>query len=99
MRIVLNELATVNFKWFKIGIQLGLPRHVLKQFEKEDDPLSAVIDWWLNGNADPDVSISWSSIVEALRSKSVAEPGLATEINEERCLQSITTGWTQPTNV
>ena len=83
LRKIINELATVDYKWFKIGIQLGLPRHVLKRFEKDDDPLSAVIDSWLNGNADPDIPISWSSIVDALKAKSVAEAGLAAEISEE----------------
>ena len=89
MRTVCNELGTVKFKWFKIGVQLDIPQYVLKQFEKdEDDPLSAAVDYWLKGNVtDSDLPISWKSIVDALKSEYVGERGLAESIRKKYCLQ------------
>ena len=79
MRAVCGELERASHKWFKIGIQLGIPWDTLKQFEKEDDPLSAIINYWLKGNVTESVvPISWDSIVSAL--KTVGEAGLAEQI-------------------
>ncbi len=67
-----------------MGIQLGIPRHVLKQFEKEDDPLSAVVDYWLEGNVmKPATPVSWKSVVAALEAESVEEKALAESISKK----------------
>ena len=59
---------------------------MLKKFEKEDDPLSAIVDYWLKGNeTDPVVPISWDSLVVALKSCTVGEAGLAEKIKETYC--------------
>ena len=58
---------------------------MLQEFKEERDPLSAVIDYWLRGNATE--SISWKSIVTALQSKHVGESGLAEQIRAEHCQQ------------
>ena len=79
------ELGEVAHNWFKIGVQFGVPRHKLKEFEKEDDPLSAVIDYWLNGNSK--VPVSWRSVVAALESSHVGETGLASTIKKKYCQQ------------
>ena len=79
----------VAHKWFKIGVQLDVPRHKLKEFEKEDDPLSAVIDYWLNGNVEG-VPVSWRSIVAALESSHVGEIGRANRISMKYCQQQNT---------
>ncbi len=64
--------------WFKIGVQLGIPHSKLLEFEEMRDPLAAVIDYWLKGNVTESASpISWNSIVTALKSAYVGEPGLA----------------------
>ena len=76
----------VSHKWFKIGVQLGASRGKLKEFEKEDDPLSAVIDYWLSGNIEG-VSVSWRSVVEALESSHVGETGLANKISKKYCCE------------
>ena len=77
--------------WFTIGIQLGIPRHVLKQFEGEIDPLSAVVDFWLTGNVkESAVHISWKSIVEALKSDCISELALAEKISKKHCSQDDT---------
>ena len=86
LRIICDELGEVAHKWFKIGVQLGIPRHILKEFEKETDPLSAVIDYWLNGNVeDLEVPVSWRSVVAALESRHVMETGLANRISRKYC--------------
>ena len=86
MRTICKELGEVAHKWFKIGVQLGVSRGKLKEFEKEDDPLSAVIDYWLNCNVkDSEVSVSWRSVVAALESSHVGETGLASRISKKYC--------------
>ena len=79
MREVCNALATVKYKWFSIGVQLGIPRHKLKEFEKEANPLVETVDYFLRGNVEG-VPLSWDSIVTALKSSFVLEPALARRI-------------------
>lgn len=79
-------MDSANHKWFKIGLQLGIPHHVLEANEKKEYPLSAIINYWLKENpTEPYVPIEWKSIVEAL--KLVEEAALANEISKECCLQ------------
>ena len=89
LKEVCEELGEVAHRWFKIGVQLGVPHHKLKEFEKEVDPLSAVIDYWLNGNAER-VPVSWRSVAAALESSYVGETGLATRISRKYCQQNNT---------
>ena len=65
--------------WFKIGIQLNIPYHKLKEFENEHNPLEEAINYFLNGNV-KGVALSWDSIVEALKSEHVGEPALALRV-------------------
>ena len=77
-------LGSIKTKWFSIGIQLGIPRSKLLEFEEERDPLSAVIDYWLKGNVTESVTpMSWKSIAVVLKSKYVGEPGLAEQISNK----------------
>ncbi len=86
LRAVCDALGSIKTKWFEVGIQLGIPRSKLKEFEEERDPLSAVIDYWLNENVTkPDAPISWKTIVKALKSEYVGEPGLAEKISKKYC--------------
>ena len=62
---------------------------MLEKFEKGDDPLSAVVDYWLNGNVADPIPISWKSIVKALNSKAVGETALAEEINKKYCQHEV----------
>ena len=75
-------MSEVAHKWFQIGIQLGVPRYKLKEFEKDSEPLSAVVDYWLKGNVE-DVPVSWKFVVEAL--ECVGEKGLANTISKKYC--------------
>ena len=79
-------MGKASHKWFTIGVQLGIPHHVLKKFEKEDDPLSAVVNFWLEGNAkESGVPITWQSLVAALKDDTVGEGGIADHISKEYC--------------
>ena len=80
------ELGQIKYKLFEIGIQLGISHGKLKEFEKEADPLSAMIDYWLNGNVE-EASVSWRSVVAALESSHVGETGLANKIKKKYCQQ------------
>ena len=63
---------------------LHVPRHKLEEFKEDKDPLAAVVDYWLRGNVEG-VSVSWQSIVEALKSGYVGESGLAKRIAKKYC--------------
>ena len=63
---------------------MGIPLHKLKEFEEEDDPLAAAIDYWLRGNVES-VPVNWKSIVDALKSGHVDESGLAKRIASKYC--------------
>ena len=90
LRIICNVLGSIKSKWLVIGVQLGIPRNKLEEFKKEDDPLSAVIDYWLKRNVrESVVPISWQSIVAALKSVYVDESGLADEINKKYCQEEV----------
>ena len=90
MKTVCDELGTLKYKKFEIGVQLGIAYHKLKEFKKEPDPLAAAIDYWLKGNAKDGVPCSWQSIVAALRSPAVDEAGHAGKIEEKYCSKSPT---------
>ena len=84
MRTVCNALGSIKTKWFEIGIQLGIARNKLLEFKNEHDPLSAIMDYCLRGNvAKSTAPISWDSIVAALKSDHVGEPGLAEQISKK----------------
>ena len=87
VRTICMELGDVAHRWFKIGVQLGISRGKLKEFKEiEDDPFSAVIDYWLNDNVeDAEVPVSWKSIVAALKSSYIGETGLANRISSKYC--------------
>ena len=89
LKLICAELKGVTYKWSKIGVQLSIPYYKLKEFKKEDDPLAAAVDYWLNGNVEG-VPVSWRSIVEAL--KSSGETGLAKRIEKKYCPQQNNVG-------
>ena len=79
-------MGEVVYKWFKIGVQLGIQRGKLMEFGELDDPLSAVVDNWLRGNVES-VPVSWDSIVTVLKTTHVGEPALAERISRKYCQQ------------
>lgn len=85
LRTICNELARVAYKWFKIGTMLGVPYHKLKEFEKDIDPLTSVFHYLLSNGTAENIPLTWISIVAALKSDHVGEPGLATCISNKFC--------------
>ena len=85
LRVLRNLLDVVARKWYMIGIQLGIPKNKLDEFQNLDDPLSEVINYWLQGNV-KGAPVSWETIVEVLRTEHVGEPGLATKIQSKYCI-------------
>lgn len=86
MKAVCSELGKVAHKWKKIGVQLGIPYHMLKKFEKEDDPFLETVNFSLQGNAiESGVPLSWQAIVRALRDSTVEEDGVAEVIYRKYC--------------
>ncbi len=84
LRTICNELAPVQHKLSKIGVQLGVPQPKLMEFKNSDDPLAALIDYCLCGNVEG-VPLTWRSVVDALMCPHVDERGLAKDIEEKYC--------------
>ena len=83
MSTICKELATVKYKWFKVGIHFFVPYYKLKEFEKEDDPFTAVVNYCLEGNV---AAFSWKVIVSALAADDIGESGLAETIRMKYCV-------------
>ena len=49
LKTVCDELSSVEHKSHKIGVMLGLPQHKLLEFQKGDNPLPVIADFWLCG--------------------------------------------------
>lgn len=84
LKTVCDELGSVEHKSHKIGVMLGIPHHNLEMFRKDDNPLSAIANFWLCGNVEG-AEISWKSIAKALGSSFVGEPVLSREISKKYC--------------
>lgn len=80
----MRKLERIRWKWHQFGVQMGVPDHKLKEFQKQDDPLAAAIVFWLNGNVEG-VPLTWSSIQTALGN--VNERKLADHIKAKYCQQ------------
>ncbi len=84
LKEVLNELSSISHKkWSRIGTQIGVPDHSLKEFEAEADSLSEVINYWERGNVVNGPSFCWESVVVVLKTEHVGEPGLADKIKKK----------------
>jgi hypothetical protein len=54
--------------WNQLGIQLDVPRHILKNFDRDyphdsSRKLSEVLQYWINNEPEP----SWEKILQALQ--------------------------------
>jgi len=87
LRTLCRELSSVKYKFFEVGVMLGIPFSKLMEFKMGHcDPLSATLDFWLKGNV-LDVAVTWGSIVQALQSDYVGESRLAEKIHAAYCKQ------------
>lgn len=82
-----TALLPVRYKWFNIGLQLGVPVARLNIIEKATtrarDGLVAMLDYWMNNATDP--LLSWKVLVNALKTTTVGENRLADELEERYC--------------
>ena len=83
LKTVCEELAEASHDWFEIGVELGIPRSKLREWRKLDDPLTAVLDYWVRGDAGG-APPSWEALAEALESPRAA---LASRIRSKYCGQ------------
>ena len=83
---VMEELADVRAKWYNIGLGLGLSVGTLDGIKAEhsniSDCLREALTTWLK--AHPPLP-TWSKVVDALRTKTVGEARLATDLECKYC--------------
>ena len=87
LKDLVEELHDVKTKWRAIGVQLEMEPSKLRQidYSYKADPEAAFMDMmeaWLVQLEPPP---SWGAIVDALRSRSVGETALASDIENRRC--------------
>ena len=87
----MNELSEVRDKSTQLGMQLGMPLYKIKQFDREDDRLAAIIDYWLRGNVENGPPQNWESIVKILKTGQVDASGLADTISQKYGLNVVAT--------
>lgn len=90
LSIICEVVATVAHKWFEIGTQLGVPHHKLKEYEREDDPLSSTFHYLLSNGTVGGAPLTWRHLVEALESDHIGENDLAMFITNKHCTKSKT---------
>ena len=78
--------AVIPSKWKHVAIQLGLRSHLCKAIKKNEDDcferFMAVFDEWEKGSCKP---FTWSTLITALKSPSVAETELAEKLKHIFC--------------
>ena len=81
--IVVEAVYGARYKWYGIGLQLGLVPSVLEGIEQQysgtEDRLRVLLTHWLK-QVDP--VPSWVTLIEALRSKTVSELRLAKQLEK-----------------
>ena len=82
-RTILEELNFVRHKALKIGLQLGLPYHKIRELRDSEEPLKWIINCWLEGWIEFGPPCNWQSLVDVLRSSHVGEYALARKIHKE----------------
>lgn len=71
----------MKHKAYEIGILLSIPDVILKEFLREEDPLSEILAHWLR----PDAPITWPTIVKVLESELVDEATCAQKVKSIFC--------------
>ncbi len=74
LRVLLEELFEVRFKWYNVGLGLGLPVDVLKAIRYDChsqclDCLREMLTAWLKSGC----NTTWEKIFEVLNSQTVGE--------------------------
>ena len=83
LRHIINSLADVKHRWYRIGVQLGLPISALDRIQfqhKSDDDTSEAFIEMLKKWFKMDTAHTWTAIVKALKSADLQEDTLADDI-------------------
>ena len=87
LKAAVNELLPVSHKWFRIGLQLGVPGIRLETIQTDTsgamNGLQAMLHYWMNNTTD--TLPSWKVLVNALRAPDIGERKLARELEERYC--------------
>lgn len=86
MVLICKELVTIKYKWFRLGLHIGIPYDRLKGFREEENPLLALFNYRLKAKTS---FLTWSDIVAALMSKDIGEIQLSKEICRRYCQQDL----------
>ena len=82
---VMEELADVRAKWYNIGLGLGLSVGTLDGIKADHsntlDCLREALKTWLKTLPPP----TWSKVVKALKTQTVAEASLAAHLERKYC--------------
>ena len=85
LKELVEDLHEVASKWRAVGVQLEVPTSTLKEIDYVNRgdcsrALSDMLDEWINN----DPNVSWETVVEVLKSRSVGERALARDIEMNR---------------
>ena len=85
---VRDEIYNARTKWYDIGLHLRIPVDDLDAIRRDPtlmvgDPLCEVLKHWLKTAVEP--KPTWSALIEALRSRTVREDALASELEKKYC--------------
>ena len=83
LKTLLNALHPVRSSWYNIGLQLDIEFTELDNFKKMSNPMLEMLKHWLKTAVYP--RPTWEAVVKALRSPSVKEIDLATQLECNCC--------------
>lgn len=73
-----KELSTIKPHWRAFGMNLGVPKHKLDEYEDKKEPLFEVINYWDAGNIKDKPVMTWKAVADTLRC--IEKPNLAKAI-------------------
>ena len=89
--VIIEELNDARAKWYDVGLQLrmcvGTLNAINEDYNSTSDCLRETLTTWLKTCPSPP---TWSSIVDALRSSTVGEVRLATDLEQKYCSTQVT---------
>ena len=84
---LLNQLHSVRARWYKIGLQLGIPYSTLdclkQNYSNQSDLMCEMLKHWLQTAVKP--YPAWEVVFTALRSPAVNESYLAEQLESKHC--------------
>ena len=87
LREIFHTLNGLDYKWFHLGLALGVPYHSLKNIESsgEDERgkmWTMLIRWWQDRHARGPEVATWRFLIAALRGPLVSECKVALQLGQ-----------------